>query len=194
MANSPSPPRSDSEDTLSDREHTSRHTHSRTGESSATGSSLHFSVHMSGDKPAGHTKEKKRSKNPLRSLARYVKNLATQVNLVTEKIDRWDPKFKSQDFSHKKMPEKEPSETFWEGMDNLNQTPVMRTYEKSPTEVVNLGDVTLGPIKTPRPHRHKKASKYMVSPNVQVYNLNIIIIVVYKLIKFACYRLLQHPD
>ena len=173
MANSPSPPRSDSEDTLSDREDTSRRTPSRTGESSATGSSSHFSIHMSGDKPAGHTKEKKRSKNPLRGLARVVKKLASQVNLVLEKIDRWDPKFKSQDFSHKQMPEREADETFFDGMDNLNEMSIARAYEKSPTKVVNLGDNTLGPIRTPRPKRLKKASKYIISPNVQVYNLKI---------------------
>ena len=66
------------------------------------------------------------------------------------------------------MPEREADETFFDGMDNLNQTPIARAYEKSPAKVVNLGDITLGPIKTPRPQRQKKASKYIISPNVHV--------------------------
>ena len=155
MAVSPSPPRSDSEDTLSDREDTSRRTPSRTGESSATGSSSHFSIHMSADKPAGNTKHKKGSKNPFRGIVRVVKKLASQVNLVSEKIDHWETKFTSQDFSHKQKSYTEVDEIFFDGMDNLNQTPIPRAYEKSQTKVVNLDDNTLGPIRTPRPKRLK---------------------------------------
>ena len=187
-----SPPQSDREDRVSEREHTPRRSPSSTGELYATGSSSHISSHMLGDKHAGHTKEKKRSKNPLRGLARVVKKLAAQVNLVSEKIDRWDPKFKPQEFSHKEMPETEADDTFFHGMEHQNETPITRGYEKSPTAVVDLADITVGPIKTPRPKRHKKASKYIISPNVQVYNIKIIIFVVYKLINFDCYRLLQH--
>ena len=78
---------------------------------------------------------------------------------------------------------------FFKNLENLNEMTTGRVYEKSPMKVVNLDDNTTGVGRTPPAKRVKKPSWYFRSPNVQVFNL----IVVYKLIKFDWFRLLQHP-
>ena len=88
-----------------------------------------------------------------------------------KKIDHLETKITSQDFSGKPKSYTEVDEIFFDGMENLNETLDPRSYKKSPTKLVNLDDNTTGPLPTPRPKRLKKASNYMISPNVQVFHL-----------------------
>ena len=88
------------------------------------------------------------------------------MNLVSKKIDKLETKISSQEFSKKQKPYTEVDDTFFQGLENINEMQSPRSYKKSPTMMVNLDDHTTGPAPTPPVKRVKKASKYYRSPNV----------------------------
>ena len=146
-----------------------------TGESSGSGSSSQQSIHLSTATP-GHKKAKRGSKNPIRVLARAVKNLTTNVIEVSQKMDKIENRISSIEKTEKPKQDIGVDDYIFDNSDHIHERTPDRIYTKSPTKVVVIEDNTTKNATSPPQKRLRKLSRFYLSPNVQVFGVIITII------------------